>query len=81
MQSDTIRYLSQLSAGDHAFFMGFCTHKTAYAYRLEALGLLPGTPLTVVRYAPLGDPIQIRIRNTTFFLRKKDAAQLRVCPC
>lgn len=58
--------------------MGFDDDKAAYAYRLEALGLLPGTPLAVVRRAPLGDPMQVQVHNATFFLRHKEAARLRV---
>ena len=31
--------------------------------RLLEMGLVPGTPVTVQRQAPLGDPMELRVRN------------------
>lgn len=44
------------------------------ARRLMEMGLLPGTPVEVVRVAPLGDPIEIRVRGYSLSLRRRDAA-------
>jgi ferrous iron transport protein A len=46
--------------------------------RLRELGLLKGTPVTLVRCAPLGDPIEIRIRGYHLTLRKTEAAGIMV---
>ena len=48
--------------------------------RLFALGLLPGTEVTVVRVAPLGDPVEVEFRGMRLSLRKADAAAVRVEP-
>ena len=48
------------------------------AQRLMELGLVEGTRLQVVRVAPLGDPIQLRIQNYSLSLRKSEARSVEV---
>jgi ferrous iron transport protein A len=43
-----------------------------------AMGLTLHAELEVVRYAPLGDPIQIKVRNTYLSLRKDEAVLLKL---
>ena len=45
------------------------------------MGVLPGTELTVVKYAPMGDPIEVRIHGYELTLRLADAEQIIVDPC
>ena len=42
--------------------------------RLLDMGLIPGTAVTVIKVAPMGDPIEIRLRGYELTLRKEDAA-------
>ncbi len=42
------------------------------------MGLLPGTELSVVRRAPLGDPIEVRLRGYSLSLRKSEAIGIAV---
>ncbi|MBV1878957.1 MAG: ferrous iron transport protein A [Pseudomonadales bacterium] len=42
--------------------------------RLYALGMYPGVELDVLRFAPTGDPIQIKIGATLMSIRKQEAA-------
>ena len=44
------------------------------------MGLLAGTPLTLVRTAPLGDPIEIKVRGYHLTLRKSEADHILVEP-
>ena len=44
----------------------------------DSLGLVPGTELRVVRYAPLGDPIEIEFRGAHLVLRPKEAFVLEL---
>ena len=44
------------------------------------MGLLPGTRVTLVRTAPLGDPLEIKIRGYNLTLRKSEAAHVLVEP-
>jgi ferrous iron transport protein A len=46
--------------------------------RLMELGLLVGTPIEVVRFAPLGDPVEIRVRGYHLSLRRHEAEQILV---
>jgi len=46
--------------------------------RLLDLGLLPQTPVKVLRRAPLGDPTIYELRGYRLCLRKGDAARVRV---
>lgn len=41
--------------------------------RLMDMGLIPGTKINIRKLAPLGDPMEIRVRGTEITLRKKDA--------
>ena len=52
--------------------------KKAYKQKLLAMGLTPGTEFTVTRVAPLGDPVEIRVRGFKLSLRKDEAAALVV---
>jgi ferrous iron transport protein A len=46
--------------------------------RLMELGLLVGTPVELVRFAPLGDPVEIKLRGYYLTLRKHEAEQIWV---
>ena|SRR3982750_1076688 len=50
----------------------------AVARRLMEMGVLPGAPVRVVRAAPLGDPIQICVRNYHLALRRVEAQTITV---
>jgi len=46
--------------------------------RLMEMGLLVGTPVEVVRFAPLGDPVELKVRGYNLTLRKHEAEQIFV---
>ncbi len=46
--------------------------------RLMEMGLLPGTCVRVVRVAPLGDPIELRLRNYSLSVRRAAATKIAV---
>lgn len=46
--------------------------------RLMSMGMIPGTKVTVLRSAPMGDPIAIGIRSYNLAMRRKDAALITV---
>ena len=48
--------------------------------RLLDLGFVPGTPLRVLRRAPLRDPVVFELRGYRVCLRRADAARIRVQP-
>lgn len=46
--------------------------------RLLDMGLIPGTKVAVVKVAPMGDPIQLRLRGYELTLRLEDAREITV---
>lgn len=49
-----------------------------YRRKLLSMGATPGTRFKVLRVAPLGDPIEIKIRGFHLSLRKSEAAAVKV---
>jgi Fe2+ transport system protein FeoA len=50
----------------------------AVALRLMQMGVVPGVVVCVVKSAPLGDPIQVRIRDYDLALRRIEAQTITV---
>jgi len=48
--------------------------------RLMEMGLLVGSAVQLVRFAPLGDPVEIKVRGYNLTLRKHEAEQILVKP-
>ena len=48
--------------------------------RLMEMGLLVGSAVQLVRFAPLGDPVEIKVRGYNLTLRKHEAEQILVQP-
>jgi Fe2+ transport system protein FeoA len=71
--------LADLPLGQHAEIASIdCGRRLSR--RLMEMGLLPGTPVRVVRVAPLGDPIELRVRNYSLSVRRAEAARIAVSP-
>jgi ferrous iron transport protein A len=66
------RSLADLTVGDRAVVRGV-SGEVGLRRRLLELGMLPGTPLEIVRIAPLGDPIEVRLRGYSLSIRRDDA--------
>jgi ferrous iron transport protein A len=52
--------------------------ESGLAERLLDLGFLPGTPVRVVRRAPLGDPTLYELRGYRLCLRRAEGMRIRV---
>ncbi len=46
--------------------------------RILEMGILPGQQVTVLRTAPLGDPIEVEVMGYSLSLRKSEAAGIEV---
>jgi len=73
----TTKSLSYLAAGQKGVIHridgdGF------FSQRLLEMGLTPGTRIEVVRFAPLGDPLEIVVRGYRLSLRKQEAEAIEV---
>jgi Fe2+ transport system protein FeoA len=72
-----LRTLSELKPGDRTRVVAVGGEGDA-ARRLMDLGLIRGTTVEVVRMAPLGDPIEVRIRGFMLSLRRTEADHITV---
>lgn len=75
---ETDMRLKELSIGDRARVLGFTEGGKAYRRKLLSMGLTPGTEISLVRVAPMGDPIEIFVRGYSLSLRKSEADALAV---
>lgn len=46
--------------------------------RLLDMGIIPGTEVQIMKYAPMGDPVEIRLRGYELTLRIADASIVEV---
>lgn len=70
--------LKQLAVGDLGKIIGFEATGKAYRKRLLAMGLTPGTEFSITRFAPMGDPVEIKLRGFALTLRKDEADILQI---
>jgi ferrous iron transport protein A len=70
--------LDELAIGQNAKILGLAKHAASYRRKLLALGLTPQTTLTIVRVAPMGDPVEIRSRGCNLSLRRTEACLIEV---
>jgi ferrous iron transport protein A len=69
--------LSELPAGRSARV----THVNGgsrVARRLMEMGIIPGIPVEVVKTAPFGDPIEVRVRGYSLAMRRSEAEGVEV---
>ncbi len=45
------------------------------------MGVIPGAEITLVKFAPMGDPMELRVHGYELTLRLEDAAKIEVAPC
>ena len=69
--------LDQLKPGDQAKVIAIHGEPET-AERLMEMGLVVGTPLKVLKFAPLGDPIEIVIRGYHLTMRRSEAVGVLV---
>lgn len=70
--------MKNLKVGEAGKVVGFEKSGRAYRKRLLAMGLTPGTQFSVKRFAPMGDPVEIKLRGFSLTLRKHEADVLLV---
>lgn len=71
----------ELAPGERAVVRGLGDGAPASRAKLLAMGLLPGTAIELVRMAPLGDPLELRVRGYELSLRRAEAAILELEEC
>ena len=72
-----MRTLSELAPGDRGKVAKVAGDAEA-ARRLMEMGLMRGTTVEVIRVAPLGDPLEVRVRGFMLTLRRAEAEHIEV---
>lgn len=75
-QTNTL-FLSDLKPGDSCVITKV-NGEGRIRRRLFDMGVTPGAVVVIVKKAPLGDPIQVTIRNYELTLRKNESALVEV---
>ena len=69
--------LANLPIGAHARVIAV-NGTGAVARRLMEMGVVPGAQVRVIKAAPLGDPIEVRVRGYHLALRRTEAQTITV---
>jgi ferrous iron transport protein B len=76
-QFESMTCLSHLKPGQVARILGLPADEQL-AMRLREMGLLRGTEIVFIRSAPLGDPMEFRLRGFELSIRRAEAARIKV---
>ncbi len=77
IEKNTVITLDKLSVGKEAVITQV-GGEGALRMRLLDMGIIPKTKVTVRKVAPMGDPIEIHIRDYELTLRLEDAVKINV---
>jgi ferrous iron transport protein A len=77
-ESGQTQSLNNLNVGDHAIIDHLNESSANVRRRLLEMGLTRGTRIQIIRFAPLGDPIEIALRGYRLSLRREEAASIIV---
>lgn len=69
--------LAELKLGVRAKVLRVHSHR-GIVLRLMEMGLTPGASVTVEKLAPLGDPMELRVRDYRLSIRKSEARHFEV---
>ncbi|MBQ3080789.1 MAG: ferrous iron transport protein B [Clostridia bacterium] len=70
--------LDQLEINDDARIQSIHTKNTALRRRIMDMGLIPGARVTMIKTAPLGDPLEIHVSGSELAVRKHDAEKIQI---
>jgi len=71
------RTLRQMNPGEKAHVV-HVEFKGAVGRRLMEMGIVPGSRVEVERFAPLGDPVEIKVKGSHLSLRREEAELVEV---
>lgn len=70
--------LAELDIGKDAVIESVVCEEVSLRKHILDMGLTPGVEVTLIKTAPMGDPIEIRVRGYELTLRKEDAAHINL---
>ena len=70
--------LSELEIGKDAVIESVDCSEISLRKHILDMGLTPGTEISLIKIAPMGDPMEIRVRGYELTLRKDDASYIKI---
>ena len=70
--------IKDLQVGQRARITGYATQDRDYRHKLLRMGMVKQAEFTLVRVAPLGDPVVIELRGMHLTLRKSEADAIAI---
>lgn len=70
--------LDNLAFGKEAVISKLLPSAAPFRRKLLAMGITPGCTVSIIRVAPLGDPLEIKMRGFFLCLRRREAASIAV---
>lgn len=77
METNNVQTLAELEVGAVARVLNV-RGDSRISRRLMEMGIVPGVMVRVVKAAPFGDPIEIRLRGYSLAMRRSEAEAIEV---
>lgn len=77
MNSENVSTLASVSVGTQAKVKNIIG-ETAVTRRLMEMGVVPGVSIRVVKTAPFGCPLEIRVRGYNLAIRRSEAQAIEI---
>ena len=68
--------LSTAKSGDRCVVLDIASEPAELKSRLNSLGIIPGAGLELLRFAPPGNPMRVKVDGSVISIRKPDAASI-----
>ncbi len=70
--------ITEINVGQTVKVIGYEKSDKAYRHKLLSMGLIKGEEFTLTRKAPMGDPVEIKLRGFSLTLRKDEAETMQL---
>lgn len=70
--------ITEINVGQTVKVTGYKKSDKAYRHKLLTMGLIKGVEFTLARKAPMGDPVEIKLRGFNLTLRKAEAESMEL---
>ena len=71
-------FLNEMKKGCQGQVADFSEQGLKHQVRYLSLGLIPGANIEVIRVAPLGCPMEVKVNSTLLSIRKTEASEIIV---
>lgn len=78
MQINDVFTLDKLGIGKDAIILAVECEDNALRQHILDMGLTPGVEVTLVKTAPMGNPLELKLRGYNLTIRKEDAANIKI---